>query len=143
MKEEPRLRKKDTKPQTETKETKVDTAAKQNNGRWCSFCIQTFFYSIIIFSVYLYFAPCPIDPVALQLSEVPPEMPPEELITLITSPASLKLPGAECFVVHEPSGYVYTGLSTGVIARFKLELSEPEMLLRTGTPSAYGLCVLC
>ena len=133
MKEEARLRKKEAKAPTEASETKVDTATKPKSGRWCGFCIQTFFYTLVILSVYLYFAPCPIDPLAIRISEVPPEMPPDELTTLITTPATLKLPGAECFVVHEPTGYVYTGLATGEIARFKLELSEPEILMRTGT----------
>ena len=132
MKEEPRQRKKGPQTTPETKEPSVKTLPKPKRGKWCDFCLNALLGSILIIPIYLYFAPCPVDPLAVKISEVPPEMPPEHLTTLITKSATLKLPGAECFVVHEPTGYVYTGLANGVIARFKLELGEPEMLLRTG-----------
>ncbi|KAI6652163.1 Adipocyte plasma membrane-associated protein-like isoform X2 [Oopsacas minuta] len=132
MNQEARQRKKDAPPERELKETKVHTQTNRKGSSWCGLCCKAFVISTVVLLVYLYFAPCPIDPLPLQLSEVPPEIPPAELTKLITSPATLELPGAECFVVHESLGYVYTGLVTGGIARFKLDLTGVEILLRTG-----------
>ena len=132
MSKEVRKRKKAKPEQTDPKESPTPTTTEQpKKTSSCGLCCKIFVILVVAVIVYLYLIPCPIDPVAIQISEVPPEIPGAEITKLITSPDILKLRGAECFVVHEATGYVYTGLVNGAIARFKLDLTGAEFLLRT------------
>ena len=104
----------------------------------CTCCCSISLLPWTFLVLYLYFTPYPINPVATVISEKYPEMPPEDKIKRIQSPERLRMFGAECFAVHEASGQVYTAIASGAIARFGLDLSEPKLLLRTGTCVEFG-----